>query len=173
MALAVRLSTYLRRTGVSVNKTAAEAAAMKDINRAIAIENELAARQASSVRIGLSAIVDRSESTKLFSRYRGGVQRDPRPRHDRLTAIGARRGCRRSLGDHGGSTSIGAGTGGALEFGCMMSINPDAHSLPETRRRAPGRRDGAQGWRATGSRVERPWRTSRDIFGTSHARSAG
>lgn len=66
MALAVRLSTYLRRTGVSVNKTAAEAAAMKDINRAIAIENELAARQASSVRVGLSAIVDRSESTEFF-----------------------------------------------------------------------------------------------------------
>lgn len=64
MALALRLSTYLRRTSVSVNKTAAEAAAMKDINRAIAIENELAAR--SQLRIGLSAIVDRSESTKFF-----------------------------------------------------------------------------------------------------------
>lgn len=59
MALALRLSTYLRRTSVSVNKTAAEAAAMKDINRAIAIKNELAAR--SQLRIGLSAIVDRSE----------------------------------------------------------------------------------------------------------------
>ncbi|SFJ44176.1 DNA polymerase (family 10) [Bradyrhizobium sp. Gha] len=31
---------------------------------------------------------------------------------------------------HGGSFSIGDGTR-RLEFGCMMSINPDAHSIPE------------------------------------------
>ena len=95
---------------------------------------------------------------------------DPRP-HDRTSAACAapamtsisKRYCARaqstgwplrSMPIRGGWISTGVGTRRALELGCMMSINPDAHSIRRARSHALGRRDGPQRRRTSGSGIE-------------------